>query len=98
MKLSEVSREYLSDYLRLDDPEPEELREIDAAMQAAKAYIKSYTGLTEEEMDKHPDITTAYTIIVADMFENRALYLDYKSTKINHCVDTILSMYATNLI
>ena len=66
MKLSEVSREQLSDYLRLDDPEPEEQKEIDIAMQAAKAYIKSYTGLTEEEMDKHPDITTAYMVIVAD--------------------------------
>lgn len=98
MKLSEVSKEYLSDYLRLDDPEPEELREIDTAMQAAKSYIKGYTGLEDDELDKYADITVAFTVLVADMFENRALYLDYKNTKINHCVDTILSMHVKNLI
>lgn len=98
MKVSELTREFLIDYLKLDEPEENSLKEIDACHAAAVAYAKSYTGLTEEELDKHEDITTAVLIILADMFENRNLYLDYKSKEINKTVETILGMYQVNLL
>lgn len=98
MKVSELTNEFLIDYLKLDEPEESTIKEINACHAAAVAYAKSYTGLNDEELDEHEDIVTAIMIIFADMFENRNLYLDYKSKEINRTVETILGMYQVNLL
>ena len=98
MKVSELTTDFLVDYLKLDEPEESTIKEINACHAAAIAYAKSYTGLKEEDLDVHEDITTAIMIIIADMFENRNLYLDYKSKEINRTVETILGMYQVNLL
>ncbi|EOS27625.1 hypothetical protein C806_00072 [Lachnospiraceae bacterium 3-1] len=98
MKVSEIEEMYLIDYLRLDDPEEAEKREIGIALVSAREYVKTYTGLSEEEIDQHEDITIAVCILVADMFENKSLYLDYKSKETNKTVEAILGMHSVNLI
>ena len=98
MRVSELDDRYLADYLRLDDPEEAELRDVETALEAAKAYAGSYTGLSEEEMDRHEDITVAVLVLAADMFENRNLYLDYKYKETNRAVECILGMHSMNLI
>lgn len=98
MKVSELDDRYLADYLRLDDPEDTELQEVKTALEAARAYAGSYTGLSEEEMDRHEDITTAVLVLAADMFENRNLYLDYKNKETNKAVECILGMHSMNLL
>ena len=98
MRASEVDRAYLIDYLRLDEPEEPVKKEVDAALAAGMAFIRSYTGLSDEEIDGHEDMTAALLVLAADMFENKNYYLDYKSKEVNRTVDAILGMYAVNLL
>lgn len=98
MKVSEVTREYLANYLRLDDPGDVELHEIENFMLAAKQYIISYTGLTEQEVNEYEDITTAFLILVADMFDNRNLYIEGKASNINKTLECILGFHSVNLL
>lgn len=98
MKVSEITTEYIADYLRIDEPEEIQLREIEATKAAAIAYASSYTGLSVEELDNYEDITIAILIQISDMYENRNLYLDYKSKEINRAVTGILGLYQRNLL
>lgn len=98
MKISEVTVQNVADYLRLDDPIEIETDEIARMMDSAKAQIKAYTGLTDAQVDEHEDLTQAFFIIVADMFDNRNLQVDYKSVARNKSVDQILGMHSINLL
>ena len=70
---------------------------VDYAKQAV-AQIKSYTGLTEEELDQHEDITQALVLLIMDAFDNRNLYIEGKASNINKAVESILSMHSINLL
>lgn len=98
MKISEVTSEYIANYLRLDEPTEIELHEIDTMAVIAMAYIESHTGLTAEEIDQHEDITHAYLILIADMFETRNLYIEGKASNVNKAVDRILGLHSVNLL
>lgn len=93
MKLSEVTSETIVEYLRLDDAE-ETL--IEAIKKASISYVKSYTGLSDEEMDKHEDLTIAALVLASDMYDNRTSTT--KETGENKTLQTILSMYARNYL
>lgn len=98
MRVSEVTPKYLADYMRYDELEESEHLILETVLKAAMNYVKSYTGLSEEEIDKHEDITIAVIIIAVDMFENRNLYLDYKYREMNKAVECILNMHSINLL
>ena len=98
MKISELTPKYIADYLRLDEPDEIELKEIDAMLTSAKGYVKGFTGLTLDEMEEFEDITMAILILVSDYFENRTLYLDYKNKEENVAVNRILSMHSIDLL
>ena len=66
--------------------------------ESAVAMITAYTGLKEEELDEHADITQALFVLVMDMFDNRNLMIDYKSTNMNPAVKTILNLHSVNLL
>jgi len=97
MKISEVTVQDMTDYLRLDDASEIETAEVTAFMTAAKNYIIGYTGLTVEELDEHEDLTVAYQVLVADYFDNRNFQTD-KPTYVNRTVQSILSLYRLNLL
>lgn len=98
MKVSEITTEFIADYLRIDDLEEIQLREIEATKEAAIAYACSYTGMTLEELEEHEDIVIAIMVQISDMYENRNLYLDYKSKEVNKTVTNILGLYQKNLV
>ncbi len=98
MKVSEVTTEYLTNYVRLDEPTEIELEELESMAINARAYIRSYTGLSDEEIDTHEDITHAYLILVADMFDNRNLYIEGKASNVNKAVERILGLHSVNLL
>lgn len=98
MKVSEVDVQDLAEYARLDDPGDIELKELERMKGSAVAMITAYTGLSEEELDEHEDITQALFVLVMDMFDNRNLLIDCKSTNLNPAVRTILSMHSVNLL
>lgn len=97
MKVSEVDSKVLAEYLRLDDPEEIENKELSRMKQSAVAFITAYTGLDQSELDKHEDITQALFVLVADMFDNRNLQMDGKTT-VNPAVRTILNLHSVNLL
>lgn len=97
MKVSEVTNIDLAKYIRLDDASDLELNELERMRSGAVAFIKSYTGLTDEEVDEHEDITQVLFILVADMFDNRNYQMDSKSV-VNPSVKSILNMHSVNLL
>ena len=97
MKVSEVTNIDLAEYVRLDDASDLELNELERMRSGAMAFIKSYTGLTDEEVDEHEDITQVLFILVADMFDNRNYQMDSKSV-VNPAVKSILNLHSVNLL
>jgi hypothetical protein len=97
MKVSEVTNIDLAEYVRLDDASDLELNELERMRSGAVAFIKSYTGLTDEEVDEHEDITQVLFILVADMFDNRNYQMDSKSV-VNPSAKSILNMHSVNLL
>ena len=57
MKPSEITPDEVIKYARMDDMDADLSPE--ALLAAAKAFVKSYTGLTDEELDKHEEISIA---------------------------------------
>ena len=98
MKVSEVTTQDILDYLRIDDACDIEIKEIDRMYFSAIAYITSFTGLNKEELDKYEDITQALFLLVSDMFDNRNLYIENKTSNENAAVKDILSMHSVNLL
>lgn len=97
MKVSDVTLQNVMDFLRIDFPTEIEQSELSAMMVAAQNYIVGYTGLTLEEIDEHEDITMAYQVLIADMFDNRNNQIE-KPTYVNRTVQSILSLYRVNLV
>ena len=95
MRLSKLTVETVLSHVRCDD-EPENRTQLEYMLSAAKSYVCAYTGLTEEECDKHEDITIAVLCLCADMFDNRQTTVDRANP--NRTVETILGMHSRNLI
>ena len=98
MRISEVTMKDFTDYLRLDDPSEIEESEIERMKASAVSYMIEYTGLTVDEMDQFEDMTQALFILVADMFDNRNLYIEGKASNVNKSVKTILGLHSVNLL
>ena len=95
MKISEVTVQSVADYLKLETGEYQSA-EIQMVINAAKAFIKSYTGLDELNMDEHADFIPVLYILCQDMYDNRSCYVE--KSNLNKIVDTILGMHCVNLL
>ncbi len=95
MRVGDITLYDLKDYLRLDMAEVEQLQ-LEAMLASAKAYVKSFTGLTDVEVDEREDLTIAVYVLVQDMYDNRTMYVEKNNT--NKVVETILGMHSKNLL
>lgn len=93
MKVSEITAEHLADYLKL---EADEQDMIQMFLSSAIAYVKSYTGLNDEEIDLHNDLVPVIYVLVSDIYENREYLV--QQDKVNKLVQSILNMYSKNLL
>lgn len=96
MKISELTSAMVKDYCGISDDDSDDIVG-NMLMPAAKAYIKGYTGLTDEQIDEHEDLAIAFCVLVNDMFTQR----DYTTSihrQVSPTVKNILSMYAVNHI
>lgn len=100
MKMSEIKTAEAAAFLRLDfgSLDESERNELDLCIKAAKEYVKSYTGLSDSEIDTHEDITIAALVLIQDMFDKRARYVQNTVSQPNKTVETILGMYCVNLL
>ena len=95
-KVSEITSGNMAEYLRLTDPTVDDLNTLNTLMDVAIDYISSYTGKTKEELDELNDMVIVALVLVQDMWDNRALYVDTSNT--NKVVESILSLHAVNLL
>lgn len=96
MKISELTAEIVKDYCGISDSDSDVLIE-NTIIPSAKAFIKGYTALSDEQLDEHEDITTACMILINDMYSNREYTLSWQR-QVNPAVSTILGLYAKNYL
>lgn len=94
MIVSRLTDKDVLNFLRLDGTEGD--ISPSALLEAALGYVKSYTGLSEEEMDAHEDLSIAVLILCSDLYENRLTAVD--TANVNRTVSCILGMHCKNLI
>lgn len=93
MKVKEIETENVAEYLRLDECDEDQMSAI---LDSAKAFIRSYTGLTDDEINSHDDFYIVVMILCQDMYDNRCMYVD--KNNLNKVVETILGMHCVNLL
>lgn len=94
MKISEVNVEFARDYCGVSD-ESENSR-IQMCMDAAKAFIAGYTGLTIEQLDEHEDLVPAYLTLINEMHTNRDYSVEQAAE--NKFVKQVLAMHSVNYL
>ena len=99
MKVSELTVADIADYLHImpDDLDDSEKAVITGFLEAAKRDAESYTGLSADEIDKHPDIVPAVCCLAGDFYTNRDMTIAVKGVT-NKMVESILGMYSVNLL
>lgn len=96
MKVSKMTPQIVATFCRVDD-DAADLQLIDTLfLPAAKQYVKSHTGMKDEEMDLHEDIPIAICALCCHMYDNRSV--EVTSDKVNQVVMDIIGRYDHNLI
>ena len=86
----------IAEYCRIAEPSEADNAFLEQALEASKAYIRSYTGLNNDSIDEHEDFVIVVYILTQDMYDNRSLYTEGKA--LNNTVETILGMHSVNLL
>ena len=87
MKFSEIDFDFVSKYLVGITDEDE--FEVEVYMEAAKSFVRTYTGLTEEELDENQYFVMPTLMLISHFYENKTVELQGKNTRI---YDTILNL------
>lgn len=95
-KVSDVTAEYVAEYIRLVEVAEDEIAQLNNLMGIAKAFMSNYTGRTIEELDNYQDFVIVLLVLVQDMWDNRTLYVD--KTNLNYVVESILGLHSVNLL
>jgi len=97
MRLSQLTEADVLLFLHLDGTEGD--ISPSALLAAARGYIRSETGLDDEEMDEHEDLSAAALVLCADMYENRLMTSEMKyGGSSNRTVEAILGFHRKNLV
>lgn len=95
-KVSEIDVNDLAAYLHISAPSEKEIALLSGMLEAAKAYICKYTGLTPEKVDECADIPITVYVLVQDMFDVRSYYVN--TSNVNKVVTGILDLHSVNLL
>ena len=95
-KVSDITVDSVAEYLRLDEVTDSEKNTLTTLLSVAVSFIKSYTGLDDDGVDKYPEFVIVVLILCQDMWDNRTLYVDGKD--LNNTVQSILAMHSVNLL
>ena len=94
MKVSDITTTEVRDYVRPEGDTGD--ISMDVLLDAAISYVKSYTGLDSEGLDKYDDISNAVMVLCSDMYDKRQMTVE--NDKINRVVQSILDMHSINLL
>lgn len=92
--VSQITPQVCARFIRLDDPDVQDLEELGSMCEAAKAFVKKYTGVVD--LDESPDFVLCVLILVQDQWDNRTLYID--KGNLNRTVESILDLHSVNLL
>ena len=95
-KVSEVTNDEIIDFLNEDPADPQVSNRLESIKPVARGYMRSYTGLNDEEIDEHAEFVHAYKLIIEDFYDNRSATVS--NSAINKTLDTILSLNSKNNI
>lgn len=95
-KVSEITPQDLAEYLRLVDPSTDDLNTLNSLLTVAKVYAGEYTGRSIQELDDYRDVVIVIMILVQDMWDTRALYVD--KNNVNKVVESVLNLHSVNLL
>nr|DAE53550.1 MAG TPA: head tail connector [Caudoviricetes sp.]DAQ73060.1 MAG TPA: head tail connector [Caudoviricetes sp.] len=95
-KVSDITADSVSEYLRLDEVSEDEKNTLTMLISVATSFIKSYTGLDDDGVDKYHEFVIVVLILCQDMWDNRTMYVDSKD--LNNTVQSILAMHSINLL
>lgn len=88
MKVSELTIDFLQEYIRTDGSAVTMLKPM---LAAAINYVMAYTGLTATQLDNYEDITLAVMALVADLYDVRQYTV--QSAEVNPTVKSILDQH-----
>ncbi len=94
--ISQITPNDLADYLRICEATEDDLTTLSTLLNVAKDYVSKYTGQTLTKLDTMKDVIIVVFILVQDMWDNRALYVD--TTNTNKVVESILGLHSVNLL
>ena len=95
-KISDITTTDLAEYLRLDEVSNDDTALLNTLLSVAKTFICNYTGRQSSELDDFEDFVIVVFILVQDMWDTRALYVD--KTNLNIVVESILGLHSVNLL
>ena len=93
--ISELTADKILGFIR-EEADEQAKEEMELIMPAAKSYISRYTKISEEEMDRHEDITIAYLALCQHMYDNRTFAVDCKEA--NKVIESIIGLHDHNLV
>ncbi|GHV24946.1 hypothetical protein FACS189465_2590 [Clostridia bacterium] len=98
MVVSEITAQNVANYLKLnyESLTDDELAELSAFLDTAKAFLVSYTGLDLTTIDSFSEFVVAVYVLIQDMYDNRSMYVD--KNNLNKVVEIILNMHSSNLL
>ncbi len=92
MALNTLSAATVAEYLHIDVNDTL----ITPLISAAQKYCCTYTGRTLEELSEYDDVDVAALVWISDAYDQRTQHTDKPVN--NPTVESILSMYAVNLL
>lgn len=93
-KVSDITVQDLADYMRITELSDDDTNTLTNLLLIAKAFIKNYTGQTD--LDAYSDLVIVAMVLVQDMWDNRALYVD--KNNLSMVIESILGMHSVNLL
>ena len=95
-KFTEIATSDLVNYRRLYETTEADLALLQTILEAAKSFVLTYTGRTEEDADTFPEFTIAVYVLSEDMYDKRTYIVDSDTS--NKIVDSILGSRSINLL
>ncbi len=94
MRISDVSMEQIRDFCGVSDSDSDFTLQI--LSESALAYIRSYTGLNEIQVDEKEDLTPAYLVLINDLYQNRET--TRAAGQKNDLIDKMLDLHRVKIV
>ena len=95
-KVSEITYQDVAEYLHILELSNNDINTLKNLLGISKAFIQSYTGRSDAELDNYQDFVIVVLVLCQDMWDNRTLYVD--SSNLNKVVESILGLHSVNLL